>query len=164
MVNPHKLVESLRGHVLRCRVGVLGVPVRALGAERQLAAALGVELLDYRLRLLATVPEASQFVNLTLAALVEDLDCIANTATGEICVMVSNFDLALARLRTEERTILWRTLLMDFPHKTRALVLCVPIHEDGTFVFPDSELRRVWQESERYANWPDSRSDGQKPC
>jgi hypothetical protein len=145
-------------------VGVLGVPVALLGTESQLAAVMGVELLDYRARLLASVPAGSQFVNVSLAELFEDLDRVANAATGEVCVLVSNFDLALGRLRTDERTILWRTLLTDFPNKTRALILCVPRHEGGIFVFPDVDLRRMWQESERYADWPDGRGDGQQPC
>ncbi len=164
MVSPEKLVESLRGHGLRCRVGVLGVPVPLLGTESQIAAALGVELLDYRERLLASVPKNSQFVNVTVVSVFDDLERIANTATGESCVLISNFDLALGRLGTDERTTLWRTLMTAFPNRTRAVVLCVPLHEDCAFAFPDLDLRRMWRDSERYANWPDGRGDGQEPC
>jgi hypothetical protein len=164
MISPRKLVESLRRQGLRCRVGVLGLPTQCLGAEVQIAAALGLEYLDYRERLLASIPLGSKFLNITVESLFEDLDRVANLATGESCVLVGNFDLALLRLGTEDRTTLWRTLLTSFPNKSRALVLCVPNYEEGLFLFPDAEMKQVWQGSERYANWIDSREDGHQLC
>ena len=164
MVNPHKLVEALRGQELRCRVGVLGLPAPALGSERQIAAALDVEFTDYRERLLASAPAGSRFLHLSAATLFDDLDRLANAASGESCVLVGNFDVAVGRLGTAERTGLWNTLLTGFPHRTRALILCVPMHEDARLIFPDSETRRLWQESLRYAKWPDGRGDGQQAC
>lgn len=153
MVDARELVLSLRQQELRCRTGVLSLATAALGTEPQIAATLGVEYLDYGGRLKALVPADSKFVNLDLPRLVEDLDALANAKTGETCVLVANFDLAVARLKTDEARTLWQALLTDFPHKTRALLFCVPGHADGSFCFPDSRVRALWRESERFAEW-----------
>ena len=153
MVDARELVKSLKRQGFRCRTGVLSLPTATLGEEREIAAALGVECLDYQQRLVSLVSPNSKFLNLSLPRLVEDLDDIANAHTGEICVLVSNFDIALARLRTEECRALWQTLLSDFPNKTRALLFCVPAHADGSFSFPDLGIRLKWQESNRFAEW-----------
>ena len=153
MVDVRELVRSLRQQELRCRTGVLSLPTPVLGTEAQIAAALGIEHLDYTGRLRALVPPDSHFVNLDLPRLVEDLDALANAKTGQICVLVANFDLAVARLKTDEARTLWQALLTDFPHKTRALLFCVPGHAEGSFCFPDSRVRTLWRESGRFAEW-----------
>jgi hypothetical protein len=153
MVDARELVRSLKRQESRCRTGVLSLPTSVLGTESKIAVALDIEFLDYRERLKALVPPHSKYLNLTLTRLVEDLDDIANAKTGEICVLIANFDIAFARLRTEEIRRLWETLLTDFPHKTRALLLCVPAHADGSFSFPDSGIRTKWRESDRFAEW-----------
>jgi len=156
MVDARELVKSLRRKEFRCRTGVLCLQSAALGSESQIAAALDIGYLDYLERLKALVPPGSKYLNLTLARLVEDLDDIANAKTGEICVMIANFDLAMARLGTMDSMALWQTLLTDFPNKTRALLFCVPAHEDGSFSFPDSGIRAKWRDSDRFAEWDQS--------
>jgi hypothetical protein len=153
MVDARELVISLRQQELRCRTGVLSVPISALGKEPQIAAALGIEHLDYTRRLNALVPPGSQFLNLSLHRLLEDLDELANARTGETCVLVANFDLAVASLKTVDTHVLWQTLLTDFPHRTRALLFCVPGHAEGFFIFTDSRIRTLWRESVRFAEW-----------
>ena len=153
MVDAHELVRSLKRQTLRCRTGVLSVPTAALGTEPQVAAALGIEYLDHSQRLRALVPPDSNFVSLDVARLVEDLDALANAKTGEMCVLVANFDLAIARLKTEEARSLWQALLTDFPHKTRALLFCVPGYAKGMFCFADSIIYGLWRESGRFSEW-----------
>ena len=153
MPSPHEVVAVLHTRILRCRTGVLSLPEGALGAESEIAAALGVELLDYREHLLSCVTTGAKYLNLTLTRVFDDLDDIANTRTGETCVLIGNFDVAVARLQTDERTVLWRNLFTDYPHRTRALLLCIPSHNDESFSFPDSSIRRMWHESNRFAIW-----------
>ncbi len=153
MVDARELVLSLKRKELRCRTGVLSLATAALGSESEIAAALGVEYLDYGVRLKALVPADSKFVSVDLPRLVEDLDALANAKTGETCVLVANFDLAVTRLKTDEARVLWQALLADFPHKTRALLFCVPDHAEGSFCFPDSKIRALWRESGRFAEW-----------
>jgi len=153
MVSPKQMVTTLRGHGLRCRTGVLALGKEDLGRESEIAAALDVELVDYRTCLLARAPEGSKFLNLSLSSVLEGLDAIANATTGESCVLVADFDIAVAKLGTEDRLVLWRNLFTHFPYRTRALVLCVPAHREGRFSFPDVEVRQMWQESNRYATW-----------
>lgn len=153
MTNPRDLVSTLRGARLRCRTGVLLMPSSALGAESEIAAALGVEFLDYGKRLLSMAAPESGFIHLTLDRLVCDLDDIANDQAGEACVLLANFDLAIAQLGIAETKTLWQNLLSDFPNKTRALVVCVPAHRDAHFAFPDSTIRQLWQDSGRFAVW-----------
>jgi len=153
MVDARELVRSLRRKELRCRTGVLSLATVALGSESEIAAALGVEHLDYGDRLKALVPADSKFVNLDLSRLVEDLDSLANARTGESCVLVANFDLAVARLKTDEARALWQSLLTDFPYRTRALLFCVPGHAEASFCFPDSRILALWRESGRFSEW-----------
>ena len=153
MASPEEVVAMLRAQSLRCRTGVLSLPDRALGSESEIAAALSVEMLDYREYLLSRVTTGARYLNLTLSRVFDDLDDIANAKTGESCVLIGNFDVAVARLRSDERTVLWRNLLTDFPHRTRALLLCIPSHNDESFAFPDSNIRRMWYESKRFAVW-----------
>ena len=153
MVDPHEMLKALRADGLRCRTGVLGLPQTAFDHEAEIAASLGVELLDYRERLLAGVPTGSRFVHVSVSGLIEDLDRLANASTGESCVLLAGFDVAAAKLASEERTQLWRVLFSDFPHKKRRLIFCVPNHGDGRFTFPNSESKQMWRESERYADW-----------
>jgi hypothetical protein len=153
MVDARELVRSLRQHELRCRTGILSLATGALGTESQIAAALGIEHLDYVDRLKALVPADSKFVNVNLPRLMEDLDALANAMTGETCVLVANFDLAVAGLKTDEVRALWQALLTDFPHRTRAILFCVPGHAEGSFSFPDSRILALWRESGRFAEW-----------
>lgn len=153
MVNPRQLISTLRSRSLRSRTGVLGLPQVMFGREAEIAAILGLELMDYRERIIAHAPIESQYVSVTLTGLVEDLSSIANAKTGESCLLISEFDLAVMKLRSNERQILWTTLFSNFPHKTRALVLCVPNCNEGRFIFPDTISNRMWRESERYADW-----------
>ena len=153
MVNARELVGSLRQGVLRCRTGVLSLATPFFGTEAQIAAVLGVEYLDYRVRLQTLIPPDSSFVHLDLPRLIGDVDAIANSNTGETCVLVANFDLALARLATDDVRSLWRVLLTDFPHKTRALLFCVPSHAGASFCIPDTSLYSLWRESDRFAEW-----------
>jgi hypothetical protein len=159
MVNPQEMIGALRNQSLRSRTGVLALSGMALGTEGQIAAVLGVELLDYRDVALSHVLQGSQYLNLTLSRVFDDLDELSNSTRGESCVLLANFDIAVTKLRSGERTDLWRRLFSDFPHRKRALVLCVPEHSDGRLIFQDSAVRHMWQESDRYAVWQASQSE-----
>jgi hypothetical protein len=162
MPSPQEVVTLLRTQGLRCRTGILAIPPKSLGAEPEIAAALDVELLDYPTHLLSRVSVGQQYLNLTLSRVFEDLDAIANSKSGESCVLVGSFDVAVSKLRTEERSILWRNLLIDFPYRTRALLLSIPAYNDESFAFPDANIRLMWLESERFSVWqPISRGSDQ---
>ncbi len=153
MIDAHNLVQKLKQQELRCRTGLLFLPSDNFGKEPQIAAALEVEYCDYKTRLTSHVIPESSYVDITLPWLVEDLQSLANAKTGEICVLVANFDLAAARLTTDEANIFWNAFLVDFPHMTRALLICVPRHAEGSFCIPDSLVRAKWRESGRVADW-----------
>jgi hypothetical protein len=160
MISPQEMVKAVRSDGFRCRTGVLGLPQSAFGQEAEIAASLDVELLDFRERMLAAVPTGSRFVHVSVSRVIEDLDGLANASTGESCVLLAGFDLAVAKLPSEEKRLLWHTLFSSFPHKKRSLILCVPNYGDGRFVLPDSESRQMWRGSERYADWSETMEKG----
>ena len=153
MISPKQLVKTVRSQGLRSRTGVLALDTCDLGRESEIAAQLGVEYLDYRIRLLSNAPDGSQFLGISLASIVQDLDAIGNELFGEVCVLLAHFDVAVSYLGSDERNNLWRRLFTDFPYRTRRLVFCVPAYQQASYTIPDLTVRKLWRESDRYAIW-----------
>lgn len=153
MVSPKQLVQTLKSQGLRSRTGILALDVRDLGMESEIAAQLDVEFVDYRTRVLLRTPDGSKFLDLTLASILEDLDALGNEASGEVCVLLAHFDVAVSYLCSGERNHLWRRLLTDFPYRTRRLIFCVPAYQEARYTIPDLKVRELWRQSDRYARW-----------
>ena len=154
MMSPRQLIEHMADKSLNCRTAILWIAPGRIGTESQIAASLGVQHVDYREYLLQHAPADSQFLNLTLGRIVSQLDDIASASTGMDRALVSNFDLAAARLGSQQRASLWRTLFSDFSHRTKALIFSLPLHEDGQYIFSDLAVGRMWKDSERCSIWP----------
>lgn len=144
-----QLVQRLRSHTLRTRIGILLLDAIHFGKEPDLAVKLDVEPLDYARRLRDELPEGATHVAIDAATEEHRLDAIAVAATGLDCVLIYNFDLALARLDANERARLWTNLRAHFSKKPRALLLAVP--RNAHHLLPAGEDKARWIEGRRIA-------------
>lgn len=144
-----QLLDLLRPRTLRCRTGILLLPSQRLGQERDLAVPLRVDALDYCEYLQERLTPDSSFVPLDAARLERDLDAIAQLQQGQNCVLVFNFDVALAKLPISEREVLWSRLRDSFPHRPRALILAIP--QTAELLLPDIAARQIWEQAGRVA-------------
>lgn len=147
--NPSELVTLLRGRSLRVRTGLWLMPGRFLGKEEDEAARLGLDALDIRRPILASLPEGARFVGLNAASLVETLDSIGQARSGSDCVLVYNLDLLLARLPRQERLEVWQSLYGAFGNRARALLLTMPASADN--LLPTTEMLAAWRRDGRLA-------------
>ena len=144
-----QLVQHIRTQTLRTRTGILLLDATHFGKEPDLATRLYIEPLDYARRIREELPEGATHVLLDATTEEERLDAIAVAATGYECVLIYNFDLALARLESNERTQLWKNLWASFSKKPRALLLAVP--REAAHLLPEGEDREHWIEGRRMA-------------
>jgi hypothetical protein len=150
---PKALKEYLRTRMLRSRTGLLLVPPNQLGDVLEIAARLGIDLVDYAQVILASLPPEAKRAGISIHAEQARLDEIANASTGTDAVLVAQFDLALARLPREDRGPLWRMLREGFAHRRRALILLMP--EGATRLLPEGSEWDAWQDGKRIAAWGD---------
>lgn len=156
MLNPKSMVEMLRNRELRCRTGVMMVPLSLMGQESRIAAQLGIDHVDYRRYLLDHLPAGGAFLGLSANKVFADLDNISNEATGTDCVVLSNLDLALAGLVTSERMSLLRERLFNqLCYRRRGLLFAMP--DAGSVPNPlfDHEMTQHWQARDRLVVWAD---------
>lgn len=147
--NPSELVALLRGRTLKVRTGLWLMPLPYLGKEEDEAARLGIDALDIRRPILAGLPAGARFTGLSVVSLVETLDGVAQARDGSDCVLVYNLDLALARLRRQERLDVWQSLFHEFGYRARALVLAMPVNAEQ--LLPTSERMMAWRNDGRLA-------------
>ena len=149
-VEPADLVRLLEQPTLRIRTGVLLVPLSALGSERELAARLGIEAVDFREWKLARIRHGSRFLGLSRETILQDLRELAEDVDlGGNCLWVHNMDLLLSALRYDERVRAWATLFSTFKQR-RGLLFSLPAQAFN--LLPATE-RGAWENDERLATW-----------
>lgn len=156
--DPAALIRLLRGPALRCRTGILLLPLADLGREPDLAARLGIGCVDYARALANALPPGAVFVPLSAETEESRLDALASDETGEAgggtdCLLVYNLDLALAKLDPAERARLWSNLQSRFPNRRRALLLALP--DPATHLLPATSDLAAWHETHRVARLSD---------
>nr|PZN76688.1 MAG: hypothetical protein DIU57_17175 [Pseudomonadota bacterium] len=145
---PRHLIEKLRDPSLLVRTGVLLVPADRLADTPNLAARLGVDLLDVVEWKLSRIVPGTRFLRLDADRFLADLDAIAqgNWTTG--CVLVLNTDVLLANLEDDQRDRAWLFLLHSFKRRAHALILVLPAQ--ATHLFPLGQRKR-WEDVGRVA-------------
>jgi hypothetical protein len=142
-----ELIDLLRRHALRTRVGLWRMPLKWVGQEPDIATRLQIEAFDIREAIKPRLPEGTRYVRLTPEKTLEALDSIANLQGRMDCVLVYNLDLLLASLKWEGRQRVWESLLDGLPYRQRALLLAVPTTADQ--VLPSETLLEVWRRERR---------------
>jgi hypothetical protein len=147
--NPREVVDLLKGNRLIHRTGIWLMPVNMLGKEPNHAARLNLDAVDIRATLLESLPEDTRFLDLSGDKVVQLLDHICEHDKGSSCLLVSNVDLLLARLRLQERVYVWGQLYNAFPHRKRALVIVMP--EGADHLLPGLAALKSWNSDKRLA-------------
>lgn len=154
MPDPKSMVEMLRNRELRCRTGIVMIPLSQMGQEAQIAAQLGIDHVDYRKYLLDHLPAGGSFLGLSANKVYADVDSISNAATGTDCVLLINLDLALAGLTINDRVSLMQDRLFNqLSYRRRGLLIGMSdTGNDPNPVF-DRGLRKLWQDHDRLVVW-----------
>lgn len=141
------LIDFLRRHTLRTRIGLWRMPLDCVNKEPDVATRLQIEPFDVRQAIQQQLPEGTRYVRLTLEKTLEALDFVANSRGWTDCVLVYNLDLLLAGLKWDERQRVWESLLDGLPYRQRALLLTIPA--TAVQVLPTEQLLEVWQREGR---------------
>ena len=124
---PRELIENLRpDSSLRCHTGLLLVPAHNLEELPQWGALLGLDIVPYGEFLLGDLPKETRFVNLTAESETRRLRTIADAAPGSPVLLVSQLDIAVSRLRTDERGVFWLNVMTRLTQTRHGLLLAMP--------------------------------------
>lgn len=151
--DPISALRSLiNGTTLTCRTGIVLLPQRRLGNERNLAVDFQAAFVDYRAWRLDRMQPEANFLNLTASALAADLSALSQDNHGKRSVLIANLDLALTYLPFEERDTVWRYLREQMRKRPVGLIITLPQSADQ--VLPSSGERNLWLESQRLVTLP----------
>lgn len=135
----HDLIHSLQPETgWRCRTGIVLASPSALVDLPNIAARHGIDALDYAELILKELPPQTQFVALTADSEEARLRRIASADAGTSVVLLTQFDVALARLGTQERERLWQTILQYLTQTRRGLLIALPVA--ATRLLPDDTV------------------------
>ena len=111
---------------LRCRTGIVLVPPADLPSIADFGARHGMDTIAYAEAILREMSSESQFASLSVDAESERLRRIADNPSGSPVLLIAQFDVALARLRTMDRDRLWQTVLTYLTQTRHGLLLAMP--------------------------------------
>lgn len=121
------LVKSLQPeNGLRCRTGLALVSLDVLDDLANTGARHGIDALDYAAIILKELPDQTQFVALSPDSEEERLLRIANAESGSPVLLITQFDVALARLGAQERGRLWQTIFQYLTQTRHGLIFALP--------------------------------------
>lgn len=131
------LVHYLRGPVLRVRTGLWLVPQRFIGREADKTAALGLAPVDIRQPILDGLLPNQTRLRLDPASILRALDTLVDNHLHTDCGLLLNLDLLLASQTSTARDETWELLYSGFPHRSRALLLTMPVAANHLLPKPD---------------------------
>ena len=138
----HAALDQLKQHSHRSAVAILLYEPDAEMDWNEFALVHSLGQCDYVAYLLSEANLASRFLNLDADTERDRLSRLAETLGTYTCVLVTEFDIAVARLSFDERTRLWNNLLHHFPHRQTALLLAIP--SGASHILPDSDAIMLW--------------------
>ncbi|GAP17320.1 hypothetical protein [Levilinea saccharolytica] len=145
---PRELVELLSSGQLRVATGIWLLPIEYVGKEEEEAYRLGLEPVDLRNRLLQSLEPGTKYASLsadTIFRLVNDVSQEYGDWAG---ALIYNLDLLLARLNTEERSLIWQDLFAALPHRRRGVLITLP--ETASNLLPQEEMLNQWRFDNRF--------------
>ena len=146
---PEQVVQLVRGGRLDCRTGILLLSARHLGRERELAARLNLDAVDYAdWRLNETTP-GQRYLGLSKESLVQELDEICLLKSSANALLLYNLDVGLAYLRYLERPYVWNFLRDSFRKRPKALLVAMPAAAEH--LLPSEAETVIWHAGGRVA-------------
>jgi hypothetical protein len=136
------VIQLMRHGGLRVRTAVWCLPPAQLSDLPNQAARLNLGWKDARQPLLDQLAPTQKFLGLDAAKLINILAEFCQDPQQGDCLLVTNIDLLLARLRYHECVEVWRTLFNGFPHYPRALILVMP--QQATTLLPSEKTIENW--------------------
>lgn len=143
----YELIKLLRGPTLTVRTGLWVAPPSLLGQEVDEAARLGIDAIDLRQPILASLPPGTRFLGLNITSLVSAFDSICRQPDGSDCMLVYNVDLLMAKLGHPAHLDVWRYLFRGIPHRSRSLLLFMP--RTANHLLPSHQDQDAWRQERR---------------
>lgn len=147
-----EMTARVCGSTLVCRTGILLLPKPYLGREESLAVKLGLEPIDYPAWLQTQMYSGARFLRLTQEKLLQDIDIICSARYRFNCVLLFNFDLAVAYLEYLERPYLWEFLRDRFKKRPNGLIVTMP--EQAQKLLPIETEQEIWSRGKRLTRLP----------
>ncbi len=144
-----EVVQRVRGKTLDCRTGIFLLPERLLGCEKSLGARFDLDAVDYAAWCEQYLYEDEKFLRLSGDRLLKYLHEACHGDFMTDCLLVYNFDLALAYLPYLERGQVWAFLRDRFRKRPKGLILSMP--ESASRLLPDPAALEVWSKGNRLA-------------
>ena len=149
LATPTDVIQLLNSRTLRIHTGIWLVTNSVLGRESSEAVRLGIDAFDARQPILEGVAEQQRFLGLNSDRVVSALDSVARSPQGTECLLVYNFDLLLARIRSDERAKVWQEIFLGLPHRPHALLIVMP--NEAQYLLPNAEALAAWRSEGRLA-------------
>jgi hypothetical protein len=152
-----QLAKRLESLEFRIRTGILEIAPQAFGSEDELAVRLGAVCLDMPKWELERLSGAQRFFRLSAGDLADHVSKAVNELpAGKSSVLVTGFDLLVARLDSAQRAVLWQ-FLRETLKLPRGVILVLPL--GATNLLVESE-REKWVADWRLAIWEGAADDG----
>lgn len=133
---------------LRCAVGLLLIRAENIGTVAEVAARCSANIVDLRdfARLRMSGSRYVGFKPNTLFAIIRD---IQNSGEPRKWI-VTNFDLAISRLKLADRVNFWSALLSQVtPNSKSTVIIAMPNEETAGHLLPSTETLKEWLQTGR---------------
>ena len=145
----NEVVRRVRSKSLDCRTGLFLLPKHLLGCEKSLSVRFDLDAVDYTDWCERYLREGEKYLRFDGDKLLEYLHEACYGDFMMDCLLVYNFDLALAYLPYLERERVWVFLRDHFRKRPRGLILSMP--EGASRLLPDPAALEVWTKGNRLA-------------
>lgn len=145
------LVRRLTGGGLYVKTGMLLLPRRWLGREKEVAARLNLEHLDYQSWRVERLRPGERLLRYSADRLVAELDVICSEPHKVRHLLLSNLDLPVAALSGEERRKFWAFLHSAFTKRPQGLLVAFPQAAEELLPW-DADLAQ-WKDQGRLCTW-----------
>lgn len=141
------LVTEVDSPGLLSRTGIaLARDDRYRGAAED-AARSGMDSVDYVSWKLDSLDPRQRFITVTTTSLLDDLDRLCSNTWFSSCLVVTNIDVALARLSASDLASFWQFLFESFKRRPVGLIIAISQSAAG-MLLPAGERGR-WLETQR---------------
>lgn len=126
----------------RSRFGIWLLSAENLGKEELLALQCAATAENIAAYYLARLGAGACFASLSASRVAEAIVSLAEKK-GDIRLFISNLDLLLSRLTTEERNIFWQNIFSGYPNRQRLVLFLLPA--SARTLLPQGQDAEDWE-------------------
>ncbi|GGL18967.1 hypothetical protein [Deinococcus radiotolerans] len=145
------LVRRVTGGGLYVKTGMVLLPQRWLGREKEIAARLNLGHLDYQRWRVGRLRPGERLLRYSADRLIAELDAICAEKHEVRHLLVSNLDLPVAALSGEELRKFWAFLHSAFTKRSQGLLVAFPLAAEELLPW-DADLAQ-WNDQGRLCTW-----------